>query len=76
LTSRSSDVVCAPAALTAPSTAAATARHDALIRSRAMFLLEPDLLSEPFAHDRVPCVVTFTDAHKVPSSYADVTFAA
>src|SRR6516162_3390043 len=37
LTSRSSEVVCAAA------TVAATAQHDALIRSRATFLLELDV---------------------------------
>jgi hypothetical protein len=43
LTSRSSDVVCAPAALTVHSATAATAHHAALICSRATFLPELDV---------------------------------
>src|SRR5215471_13718484 len=49
LTSRSSDVVCAPATLAAHSTAAATAQHDVLIRPRPTSLLRARRFSQPCA---------------------------
>src|SRR6266566_10076269 len=77
LTSRSSEVICAPAAPAEHSIAAATSRQDALICSRAMFFLELDFVRVFRARPRTACVVVpFTNAGEVPANHTDVTLAA
>ena len=77
LTSRSSDVVCAPATLAVHSTAAAMAQHDVLICLCATFLHELDVSPSLARRPQTACfMVTFTDPRQRSGSHTDLTIAA